>query len=529
MQFLYRLREFPVLIILILLCMGITAGYYAPILSTHILLIVTGIILFSLLCLKFCFLSGSASVIILVLIFMSGFGIVQHKLIVPEFNISSKHYINAEVVTYPVKKDRYTKFIVETENKGKLPSRLLVYIFSKDSLSIDKGDNIEFSGKIKATEKRENQEFDFSHYMKRQYVQHSCFVSKDNYKLTDSGGFSFSRWCSGIRSAIGNSLQRSGVKEPELGLLNAMLLGNKGNLDPELKQNYIAAGVIHILAISGLHTGIVFLLISFLLQKIFRINKTGIWFLILSSTLLWFYTIITGMSPSVLRATIILCFILIGKYSGRQTIIYNAIAGSAILILVFDPATLFSPGFQLSYAAYTSIMYLYPKLYSLLVFNNRISDSIWKIVSVSVAAQLGTLPIAILYFHHIYYYSVLTNICISVFIPIIIYGGIGMVLVAQFVDGTTIFTSIITEVIRAVDKIIDIIAHLPGAVSGYFNICLYETILIYSIVFCSFVMIWYRKRKMIFIILISFFLLFSYQSYMDIFKHKGMEQIAQSP
>ncbi len=512
MQFLYRLREFPLLIILILLCMGITVGYYTPIISSHILIITTCIIIFFLLLLKQ--LSSLSAPIIFFIIFLTGFGIIQHRLIIPKFNADSTYNIKGRLLNYPVQKDKYTKFIIKTENKGKIPSRLLVYIFSQDSIKLVKGDIIALKGKIKAIESKEHDSFNFTHYMKRQYVQYSCFVSENNFRFIKSK--SFFTWASNIRYKIKRSLKKSGLNEAELGLLNAMLLGMKDNLNTELKQNYIDAGVIHILAISGLHTGIIFILIAFILKSILRINKTSIWFIILSSFFLGVYTVITGMSPSVLRASIILCFILIGKYIGRQIIIYNTIIASAILILIFDPATLFSPGFQLSYTAYTSIMYIYPKLYSLFHFNNKICDNIWKLALVSISAQIGTIPLSIFYFHHIYYYSLLTNICISVFIPFIIYGGIIIVLIAPFTNGSNIVTYIVNTIIKIVNKIIDIIAHLPGSISTYFNIGIFETILIYAIFFCSFAMLWYKKRKMIFVILISFLLLFSYQSYKNI-------------
>jgi len=352
--------------------------------------------------------------------------------------------------------------------------------------------------------------------MKRQYVQHAAFVGNADYKIIENVGFSFTKFCSDIRSKIITILANSGIREPELGLLNAMLLGVKDNLDTNIKNNYIAAGGIHFLAISGLHTGIIFILISFLLHNMWRLSKSGLAFSLLTLVLLWTYAIITGLPSSVLRASIILSFIIIGKYFKRDLNLYNAIASSAFIILLFDPGSLFSPGFQLSYAAYTSIIYLYPKLYSLIDCKNIFLNNIWKLSALSIAAQLGTLPLSILYFHHIYYYSLFTNLCISFFIPIIIYGGFTSICISSLIPGETIISKSLSFIIKIVNRIINTIAHLPGAISENINYSVIETMLIYLIIVSCFIMIWYRKRNLVFIILVSTLLFCSYNSYKKI-------------
>jgi competence protein ComEC len=463
-------------------------------------------------------------VIIIFTLYLCGFWITQNKLSIPDIASTNNHYLTGQIVSYPIKKDSYTKFIVKSQTTGHKSLKILAYIFDKDTLNITKGDSIHFCSRTKRIENFKDQKFDYKHYMKRQYVQYSAFIGNADYKIIDTDDFSFIKFCSIIRNKIINTLADSGIKEPELGLLKAMLLGVKDNLDTTVKNNYIAAGGIHFLAISGLHTGIVFILISFLLHNICRLSKSGWAFSILSIGLLWTYAIITGLPSSVLRASIILSFIIIGKYYNINVNLYNAIASSAFLILLFDPGSIFSPGFQLSYAAYSSIIYLYPKIYKSIRCKNKILNNIWRISAVSIAAQIGTLPLSIFYFHHIYSYSLLTNLCISVFIPIIIYCGFTSIFISTLIPGETLLSESLSYIIKFVNYIIDNIAHLPGAISGEINFSVPETIFIYIILAGGFMMVWYKKRKLLFIILMSALFICSYNSYKKVENTIRMEQ-----
>lgn len=513
MQFYYKLREFPFIKLIIPFCLGILTGYFCQVLPSYALVLIALLIFTSIFLIRLTPSCMTRGLIILSVFFLCGFTIIQNKLIKPEINSQQELRINAQIVSDPVKKPKYTKFIVNIDSENCNSFKILTYIFDDDTINLRKGDRIFFTSRLKRIENSGNSSFDYKNYMRRQYVEYSAFVGDNDYKRIECKGISFLSFCSDIRKGITNTLKISGIREPELGLLKAMLLGAKDSLDTEIKNDYIGAGAIHFLAISGLHTGIVFILISFVLLNIFRLRKTGLLFTLLSIGLLWCYAIITGLPSSVLRASIILTLIVFGKYLRRDINLYNAIAASALIILLFEPGSLFSPGFQLSYAAYTAIIFLYPKLYRLLVCKNKFLDSIWKLSVVSIAAQLGTLPLSILYFQHIYCYSLLTNLCISCFIPVIIYGGFSCILIAFIIPGRTIISELLSSVIKLVNYLINSIANLPGAISETINFSIPETILIYIILAGSFTMLWYKKKKIIFIILTSALLLSSYNSY----------------
>lgn len=509
----YKLREFPFVGVIIPFCLGIVSGYFSPILPFYGYILLAIYFLLSLILASLIPQKSARVLIILTLIFFNGFTLIQSKLTTPDIDPTRKMTLSGEIVSVPKKQSRYTKFIVESNSIKDNPLKIVTYIFSEDNLNLNKGDIIVFKSKLKRIENRENQTFDYKNYMKRQYVNHIAFVNKSDYKELYHEKFSFNKFCTFIRKKIIDKLQESGIKEPELGLLKAMLLGEKNNLDKDIKKDYIAAGAIHLLAISGLHTGIIYILITFILSYVIRLRSYDFSYMFLSIGLLWFYAIITGLPPSVLRATIILSFIILGKYMQRGVNIYNGIAFSAFIILACDPGCLLSPGFQLSYAAYTSIVYLYPRLYKLLVIKNRLLNSIWQLSVVSFSAQLGTLPLSVMHFGHIYYYSLLTNLCISCFIPIIIYGGISSLIISCFIPGETYISIALSYIIKIVNYIIDTIAHLPGAISEKINLSVIDTILIYFLLAGISTMIWHRKRNLIFFILASTIMLYSLKSF----------------
>ncbi len=518
MQLYYKLKKFPFVRLTIPFIIGILTGYFSPTLPFFALFITTIALLFSIILTRLIPSETMKGIIISVAFILCGFVVIQKEFNTTFTDTNKELNISGQIISYPIKKTKYTKFIVKTDRPKHLSLRVLVYIFKEDSLSLTRGDYIALKTKLRSIENKKNQSFDYKGYMKRQYVNHMAFVKDGNYEVINIKGFSFIKLCSKIRNKTIKILEASGIREPELGLLKAMLLGVKDSLDTDLKNSYIEAGGIHFLAISGLHMGIVFILITFFLHNICRLSKSGLYFSLLSMCMIWAYAIITGLPSSVLRATIILSLIITGKYIKREVNLYNTIASSAFIILLFDPASLFSPGFQLSYAAYTSIIYLYPKLYKLIVCKNKVLNGIWRLSVVSIAAQIGTIPLCLLYFNHIYYYSFFTNICISCFIPVIIYGGFISIFISLFISDVTIISKPLSLIIKTVNQIIDTIASTPGAISKEINFSVVETLLVYAIIISCFTMIWYKKRKLIFVLLISIFLLCSHNSYVEISK-----------
>ncbi|WP_026999782.1 ComEC/Rec2 family competence protein [Eisenibacter elegans] len=217
-----------------------------------------------------------------------------------------------------------------------------------------------------------------------------------------------------------------------LGIASALVLGVKTNLDTETSQTYAQAGLMHILAVSGLHLGLVAGLVSLMLKPLRR-WRYGVWvYSLLVIMVLWGYAFLTGASASVLRAATMFSLILLGQALTRQTNIYNIIAASAFILLLYNPMLLFSLGFQLSYLAVIGIIYLYPKIYGIFSIPNPYLDKAWQLSAVSISAQLATFPLGLYYFHQFPNYFLLSNLMVLPVVPFILGGGILLLLLSPF-------------------------------------------------------------------------------------------------
>ncbi|GAB4126513.1 MAG: ComEC/Rec2 family competence protein [Raineya sp.] len=215
-----------------------------------------------------------------------------------------------------------------------------------------------------------------------------------------------------IRQYCDKALAKYIASEQEHSIAAALVLGIKHHLDEDLKQAYTNAGVTHVLAVSGMHVGIIFALLNLLLNPLRKQRNAKVVYLLIVLSVLWLYAFITGLSGSVSRAVTMFSLITIASNIGRNTNIYNTLASSAFLLLLWNPFLLMDVGFQLSYLAVISIVYLYPKLYPLYEAPNRIVDFLWQMTCVSVAAQVFTLPITLYHFHQYPTYGILASILI---------------------------------------------------------------------------------------------------------------------
>lgn len=196
---------------------------------------------------------------------------------------------------------------------------------------------------------------------------------------------------------------------PEFGVVNAMILGIRDDLDTDLYQAYSAAGAVHILSVSGLHVGILFAVLTFLLGFLIKRPRGKILMAALQLAILWFYALVTGFSPPVLRSAGMFTLLILANVSSRQQHLLNTLGASAFFILCFDPYALFSAGFQLSYLAVAGIGAWQSPLYQSLTFASKWANRLWELTAVALVAQLITFPLGVFYFHQFPTYFLLTN------------------------------------------------------------------------------------------------------------------------
>ena len=250
----------------------------------------------------------------------------------------------------------------------------------------------------------------------------------------------------------------------EYGIVNAMLLGVRDDLDQGQYDAYAAAGAVHILSVSGLHVGILFLIMSWLIRRIAPKQANSWWVALLKISVLWFFALMTGFSAPILRSALMFSFLLGAGLINRSVSLLNTLAASAFIILCYDPNAAFSAGFQLSYLAVFGIGAWVPDVMQRFRNKNTLVTKLWELTVVALMAQLFTFPLAIYYFHTFPPYFLLAN-------PVVM--GLSTVLVplalATFMLGWVPYLGgglgwLLRGVAWALNQSAEWIAGLPGAV-----------------------------------------------------------------
>jgi competence protein ComEC len=261
------------------------------------------------------------------------------------------------------------------------------------------------------TNKGNPYEFDYKFYAGNQGIKYYAFTRQGDivrHIVPDHRNLSHKALI--IREKIIDMYRERGITGERLALVAAITLGQKNMLDPEQKLNFIKAGVMHIMAVSGLHAIILSLFVFnllFFLKRRFNILR-----ILITILILWSFAFVTGLTPSVLRATLMFSFLQAGYLLKRPVNGINSVLASAFVLILVRPSVIFDAGFLLSYSAVIYIIYFYQDLYLKLQFKNWITDKIWQSAVVTIVAQAGTLPLTIMLFNRFPTYFILTNIII---------------------------------------------------------------------------------------------------------------------
>jgi competence protein ComEC len=246
-------------------------------------------------------------------------------------------------------------------------------------------------------------------------------------------------------------------------IASAFVLGVTDGLDGELTNAYAATGAMHVLSVSGLHVGIVYWLLL-LLFKPFHPNQARWPLLVISLLVLWVYAFVTGISASVLRAVVMFSFAAIARAWNYPINLYNILAATAFVLLVYDPFMLMSVGFQLSFVAVVGIVALQPVLYRLWEPTAWLWDELWKICAVSIAAQLATLPLCLLYFHQFPNYFLLANLFMGPGSFVVLILGILVLLLGAFDSAARVIGWVLEKLIDLLNLLILSVEGLPYSV-----------------------------------------------------------------
>jgi competence protein ComEC len=357
--------------------------------------------------------------------------------------------------------DRYI-VLVNQINGATKTGRILLNI-RKDSLShpLEIGTHLQINGNLyKSSPAKNPNQFDYGKYLENKQIYAQIYADASEIKIGSIIHKDVWYYTSRLRTKIIRNLEKSNFNKTELNVAIALILGQQQDISPQIIKDYQYAGAVHILSVSGLHIGFILLFVTFILKP-FPNTKRGFFIkLILILLSLFSFGLIAGLAPSVLRSVTMFSFVAIGMYLRRSTNIFHTLLVSMLLILLFEPSFLFDVGFQLSYVALFFILWLQPLLAQLWKPKNAIANYFWDILTVSFAAQIGTLPLSIYYFHQFPGLFFLTNLVIIPFLSVIMALGVLVMLLAAFDFVPVFLVQSLEWSIYLLNKIINSIASL---------------------------------------------------------------------
>jgi len=308
-----------------------------------------------------------------------------------------------------------------------------------------------------------------------------------------------------VRSVFLKSVRANIKEDSQQAILLALLIGYTNDINDDIRQSFTETGIMHLLAVSGMHVGLIFMVLNLIFKSLLKLRYGNILFIIIITLILWAYTGITGFSPSVLRATVMFNFLLIGKNIRKVNFIYNSILVSIFLLLLFDPLMIYNVGFQLSYAAVIGIVFVQPYLNSLLTSKSWVLQKLWPLISVTLSAQFFTLPLILYYFSQFPVYFFISNLLIIPISTLVIY--LGFVMVFFDVLGiqilTFVFAFITKYTMELMTRIIFYIRQLPFVLIDNIYISPLMTLFLFMVIIFLCFWVFYKKKRNLILFVVS--------------------------
>lgn len=325
--------------------------------------------------------------------------------------------------------------------------------------------------------------FDYRRYALFQGVTHQAYAGPGDFELLKEKNTSlFQRIFYPTQEKVLGIIRQNIKGDKERGLAEALLIGYKNDLDKTLVQSYSNTGVVHVIAISGLHIGLIYWLLSLLLKPLQR-GKYGRWlWLLLIIGGLWGFSLLAGGQPSVLRSAVMFSCIALGQSLSRHSSVYNTLALSAFLLLCYNPYWLWDAGFQLSYSAVLSILIFMKPVYNWFYIKNKWLDLVWQMNAVTLAAQVLTLPVSIYYFHQFPASFWLSNLVAVPLSSLIVLGEILLCATAFIAPVALIVGNILSWMIRQMNHFVEMVERLPGSVWSGMQIDLWQAVFLFGMI-----------------------------------------------
>lgn len=380
---------------------------------------------------------------------------------------------------------------------------ILVFIKKMD-LPILKGDHLIISSKVELIRNKGNPgEFDAVKYWRGKGIRHIAFVGENEYRLLDHEPIStYEYYTDALRDYCSNALKEN-FGGQEGAVLSAIVLGDKSMLSDETRNSFMNTGAMHVLAVSGLHIGLILYLLLFIAERFskFISRKSA---LITILVFLWVYAIITGMSPSVIRAVFMFSMLSVSQLVSRDYDPINILFFTAFCLLIYDPLYIYDIGFQLSYLAMFGIFLFYEKIERLVQVNNSLFTKVWQGTAIGLAAQIMTTPLSLYYFHQFPNYFILSNLGLMATSGLILGLGIAVLAFYKLPFLVKPIALLLWLILFLTLGFLTWVEHLPGAVAYGYDLNLWQGLILLGGCFVLFFSVKNRSKIMVGVPLIIF-------------------------
>ena len=433
-------------------------------------------------------------------------GRVEQRLDVP-INRGAEMY-DAVVAERPVVGQRTIRCVLAVA-EGRLAGQRIIAFFQKDSAIGDVqrlavGDGVRVVSRLKPitnSRRLQNGHFDYVRYQHIHGVVARTYINKDSWKRSRVSMRRLGvmqRVLIGMRSARDRLLshnEKHNMSESAYAVVAAMTMGDRSGLTRELRQSYAASGASHVLALSGLHLGVIYGLLSL----IFVHRRMRVLGQVLAMVAIWAYAALVGMPPSVLRSATMLTIFAFVVLTGRRQVSLNTLAFAAVVQLVVSPLSLWDVGFQMSFLAVLGIVMLNMRLGNVetpaCIGRGRVIGWVWSLVKVSLAAQLAVAPLSMYYFGTFPCYFLLTNLVAIPLATIIVYTSIVMYALGFWVWMQGVVATFVGWMATLMNALLGFIASLPGACMYGVHINARQVWLMYALLLVAYLMSFYIERR----------------------------------
>ncbi|GGZ55902.1 competence protein ComEC [Mesonia mobilis] len=359
-------------------------------------------------------------------------------------------------------------------------------------------------------------QFNYQDYLKKRKIFKQARSNSKGIKVLKVEEFSFQQFAERARKQIIEQLNKSGLSKDQIDLTSALLLGQKKELSKDIYNDFTNAGVVHILAVSGLHVGIILIFLNLIFRPL-RKFKFGKWAAYICSLIcIWAFALLVGFSPSVIRAALMFSFLNAGLIFNKKASTFNMLCLSAILMLLWDAYLIFSVGFQMSYLAVLGIISFQPLIKKRFYIKNRGGRYFFDILTVSFCAQLGVTPLIFLYFHKFPSLFLVTNLLIIPWLMLLFFIGILVIIFALLQIEFSLLYEFYGSLLDALLWIIHLVANRESFLFQNIFFTSKMMLAFYGVILFVFAFVKYFQKALLYFILISilsFQLIYAFEYY----------------